>query len=433
MSGKLILRLSVLALTVCANSMAQSLAAGAPQAVTSYAVDPQARALAEKIAAHASSLASVSLTMNNLSSLPAQQAEARRSAVESQLRAAGVEIVDRSRALSDVHLTVSENPRGLLWVAQIRYGAAEQVVFQEEPRPAAFTSVQASTFEIVKLPLCSSHEPLLDAVQLSVTTAAVSANAPLTSSSSQALLLLSAGKVMLASSHNGICEIQQTAPVQLNAPWPRDPRGKILLSDAGSFELFLPGTTCSGNTIPLLQVSCHASDAPWPLAGQGGALRATFASDANYFDGRLFSAISGAQVSTVPPFFSAAYLSTSQGNQWWFTGTDSRARAYTPGNTVNVDTWGSDIAPVFADCDRETRLLVSAPTGSQLGGAATVNSIRLLAMRNGQPIDTGAVAAFDGVLTALWSAADQRSAAAVVRLGASNTYEAFGLSVRCRR
>jgi hypothetical protein len=203
-----------------------------------------------------------------------------------------------------------------------------------------------------------------------------------------------------------------------------------MLTAGYAFDAYLPGARCSGVAVPLLNVQCRASDDPWPLGDALAPFRAPLIAGTNYFDGRLFSTSNGAAASSVPPFFSAAYLLSNGGAMWWFAGTDGRGRAYSAASAATEDNWGSDLAGITSDCDHTARVVVSGARRSISG-----DTLHLIEMRSGKPVEAGPGIEVEGTVSALWSSADGRSANVVIRQPAimGGTYAAYSLTVRCHQ
>src|SRR5258707_15441881 len=95
---------------------------------------------AAQLAARISSLlqrrATVSLDFQNLTQLPPSESSSFRSGLERELRKAGL-AVGTTQPDVKVRVTISENTRGLLFVAEVLTGDARQVVMMPWTAPAA--------------------------------------------------------------------------------------------------------------------------------------------------------------------------------------------------------------------------------------------------------------------------------------------------------
>lgn len=334
---------------------------------------------------------SVSLTLTNKSALaPAHAAEIRR-IFESELKSA-------ASPAAEVHLTISENLTAFLLVAEIRRNADRQVILESWPRDAVPSTPDADgpLVTLEKKPLWEQDAPILDAAQTAT-----------------ALLVLDPTRVLLVRGDD-----RQSVPIPSTHPWPRDPRGRLSVTDT-AFTAYLPGTICRGAIQPRLSLDCQDSQDPWLLAP--GAL-ALFASDRNLFQGRIDLAPGGQR--DLPAFYSAA----PAGDTWIFAAADGRARVYSGALEIAgagpsaIDQWGSDIAAVQTPCG--PRILATRPSGT-----AAPDAVRPYDLAGGTPNPAGPPLEFSGSITALWSAGN--SATAVSRDLQTGRYAAFSLAPAC--
>ncbi|MGC9948943.1 MAG: hypothetical protein ABSF64_21455 [Bryobacteraceae bacterium] len=334
----------------------------------------------------------VALTVKNLSAL--DSAEIRR-VLESELKAA-------AQPTAEVQLTISENLTEFLLVAEIRRNGERQVLLESWPRlpaaPAAAPEDSRTRVTLEKKLLWEQDLPILDVAQ---TPAAQTA---------AALLVLDATRVLLVRGAD-----RQSVPIPSTHPWPRDPRGRLLVSDT-AFTAYLPGTICRGSTQPQLSLACQDSPEPWLLAP--GAL-ALFAPDRNLFLGHIDIAPGGPR--DLPPFYSAA----PAGDAWIFAATDGRAHVYTAAALEaagTIDHWGSDIAAIQTACG--ARILATRPAAP--GDPDAIQPYELV---NNAPNPAGPALEFPGPVTALWSAGN--TATAVSRDLQTGRYAAFSLAPTC--
>src|SRR6266496_1325372 len=94
--------------------------------------DAQLALLAGKIVA-ISGPGTATLEVRNISSLPAEQVTAIRRELELQLRADGVQVRQEHEASVGIRVTLSENRRGWLWIAEIQQGSETRVAMLELP------------------------------------------------------------------------------------------------------------------------------------------------------------------------------------------------------------------------------------------------------------------------------------------------------------
>lgn len=345
-----------------------------------------ARDLARTVAA-AVSHQPVALTVKNLSALSAAETMEIRRLFESELSAAG-------QPAAEVRIAISENLTEFLLVAEIQRNGGRQVLLESWPRAPAALAPDARPPQVTleKKLLWEQDRPILDAAQ-----------------TAGATLVLDATRVLLVRGAD-----HQSAPIPATHPWPRDPRGRLSVSDT-AFTAYLPGTICRGSTHPQLSLDCHDSADPWLLAP--GAL-ALFAPDRNLFQGHIDIEPGGPR--DQPPFYSAA----PAGDAWIFAATDGRAHVYThswdPAGAI--DQWGSDIAAIQTPCG--ARILATRPAAP-----AEPDAIQPYEIVNNVPNPAGPALEFSGPITALWSAGN--SATVVSRDLPTGRYAAFSLAPAC--
>ncbi len=366
-----------------------------------------ATSLARKTAALAGRGESVAIVYKNISSLaPAEWSVLRPAGFESALRDAGCRAADSSA--TEVRLTVSETPTQYLLVAEARRGDERQVWIASWSR-AANASIQPAGVSLDLKQVWRQTEQILDI-----------AFPP------AGMLVLEPAKLTLYTRAGDSYTANASAPIANPKPWPRDLRGRLRVTGA-TFQIFLPGLACNGNTDPALTVDCRASDAPWVLeSGSRGLLLATFTANRNYFDGRVVTQ-TGAR-KTVPPFYSAASVE-SQGRTFWVMAqTDGRAQiadgALEPVGAVTQ--WGSDIAGIDARCGGASQVLATRAGDS--GEPDALQSFTV-SERAATPVTTAAL--LPGPVTALWPSGPS-AALAVARDLVSGEFIAYVASVSCR-
>ena len=334
----------------------------------------------------------VAVSMKNLSSLGAAETAEIRRAFESELKAAG-------QPAAEVQLTISENLTQFLLVAEIRRNGERQMLLESWPRAPAPAPPRDKPARVTleKKLLWEQDQPILDAAQ-----------------TGDAMLVLDATRVLMVRGRE-----RQSAPIPATHAWPRDTRGRLLVSDT-AFTAYLPGTICRGSTAPQLSLACQDSQDPWLLAP--GAI-ALFAPDRNLFQGHIDIEPGG--VHDLPPFYSAA----PAGDTWIFAAADGHAHMYTHSweSAGAIDQWGSDIAAIQSPCG--ARILATRPT--TLTGPDAIQPYDLGASEptNAAPNPAGPALEFSGPITALWSAGN--SATAVSRDLQTGRYAAFSLAPTC--
>lgn len=377
------------------------------QSATAQTWDAPAHSLAEKIVARAQSRSAVSLDVRNVSSLPSGGVADVRRAVENQLRALGVRLVNPEQAVDEVRLTLSENVRGYLWVAEVGHGDSWDVVMTTA---AALPVPERAVLPLVlrRVPLISEPERILD----------------VGGDPAGSLLVLDEEKVASFKLENGRWTLQESAPITHPHPWPRDLRGRLVRRPDGSFAAYLPGVQCSGTVHPQLTATCAENDDPWPLATDP-PVNAFFGAARNFFNGTLVAQAGDAHL---PPFFSAAML--SPGATWAVAAQDGTARLVGARGELlaTMPGWGSDLAMVRSNCGAGTQLLAT-----RAGDYGLPDAVQVYEFVNREAEEAGLPVEFSGPVAALWPAPDSTSAAVVAHNLKTGHYEAFTLSIACGR
>jgi hypothetical protein len=373
--------------------------------------DAQLSAFARKIAA-VSGPGTATLELRNLSSLPAEQAEAVRRSLESLLDADGVQIGPEHGASVGIRVTLSENPRGWLWIAEVQEGTETRVTMLELPEERARDAAAgAPPIRLQSSLLLSSAAVLLDAQPLGTPAGTLAA--------------LTTHSVELFEQQGGRWQLAREIPIPLQLTLPRDPRGRIVPAANHPFDLFLPGGNCSaaGDNASTIALSCIASDDPWPLEGQ----TAFYNSARNYFTGVLVPGVGRA----MPPFFSAASIAQGKDTLWVFAAIDGRAVLFDGASaqplTGAARQWGSDVAAVRSGCGSGTQLLATAS-----GPGTPSDSLQAFEIADREPLAMSAPLDFDGSVTALWAESGGGTATAIVHT-AQGGYDAYSISLACNR
>jgi hypothetical protein len=386
------------------------LSACAPTALATTKWDAATARLASQIAA-ITGPGNASLTFKNLSALSPSEIAAIRVPLEMQLRSGGIQLRDAASSASEIQVTLSENVREWLIVAEVRQGPDTKVAIVGVDKSGAGGLAQAGSAMVLrKAFLISQTEPILDAA---VVDAGSARNLLLLSRSSLAIYLWSAGK----------WNLQQSFPIAHGAPFPADLRGRIVIAQDHLFDAYLPGVSCTSSNGAPMTLTCRDTDDPWPIGGQ----KAFFNSARNYFTGTLVPGV-GAQL---PPFFSAATLPRANYTLWLFDGVDGQVRAYDGVELraiSNTRNWGSDMISVRSNCGVGTQLLVSAA-----GDDTVADSLHAYEMVDREPNEVASQLAMDGPITALWPSADTSSAVAVVRNLQTGQYDAYNITIACNQ
>ncbi len=398
-------------------------------------LDSQISMFAKKIAA-ISGPATATLEIRNLSTLPAEQAAAMRRSLELQLRAAGVQLRPEREASVGIRVTLSENRRGWLWIAEVQQGTETRVTMLEvaEERSSE-ANASALPMTLRSSLLLSTSDVLLDAQPLETPRGTLAA--------------LTTRAVVLYEQQNGRWQPVRELPLPLQVTSPqvsvsRDPRGRIVPAADHPFHLYFSGGNCAAardkadiSTLTAIALSCVASDDPWPLGGEG----AVYNPARNYFTALLVHSTTpttGAPGTlapgagrALPPFYSAAPISQGNSTFWVLAGVDGRVSAFDGTNERQLGgaarDWGSDIAALHSGCGGGVQLLA---TGN--GATEGSDSLQAFEIAGRDPIAITAPLKFDGSITALWGVPGAAAATAVVHT-LKGGYDAYSVSLDCGR
>ena len=354
--------------------------------------------------------ATVAMTVVDRSSLTDAEVEDIRSGLEARFAAAGVQVGSGDQATS-VQITLSENLRNYVWVAEIRKAGGEAaVVMVSMPRPEGTTSEHSATLIIHKALLWAQDGQIVDA-------AVADASRP------PEMIVLGPESVSIYRLQGVQWQLEQTLPVAHEHPWPRDLRGRVVLRKDHLFDVFLPGVFCRTTASSPLALNCEASDDPWPVSADQFNLNAFFSPNRNFFTGALSPGI-GKQQRTVGAFFSAAALPVNGSMVWLFTGVDGDLRQADGKALVSEKlVWGSDITSLHTGCGPGWHVLASS--------SGVEDALQIFELVARKPVAVSQQADFSGPILALWPDPDAASAFAVSHNSETGKYEVYRLSVTC--
>jgi len=299
-----------------------------------------------------------------------------------------------------VRVTLSANPEGPLWVAEIVEGEKREVILYAPPvtiqQPAR---EQAVPVTLRKELLIDGERPILDAAWVN-----------------GRLLVLEPDRIVIYAGEPGGWERQASAPVSVTPS--RDPRGRLQVMPEG-FRIHVPGKTCQGRPEPSLEVHCSEGRAQWPL----GTAEAAMPPGRNFFDGRVWE---GGEERRFPPFYSGVAVVRSGRPAWLIVSTRGRLLLFEKEvePAAEFDGWGSDLTLLEGVCEDRTLVLATRPSGDAESDAVTA-----LELRGRQLLPAGAPLEFSGSVTALWSLG--KEALVVVRDANTHQYAVYQISVGC--
>ena len=344
--------------------------------------------LAGRISSLPQRRATVSLEFENLTALPPAESSNFRAALQEELRKAGVETT-AGQTETRLRITVSENVRGLLFVAVLTSGEERQLAMlpwnippSTQRKPRVKISIQ---------PMLEQPEAILDMLLVD---------------SGSELLVLTPSRVSRYKLVNGKWTPSGIVGVSWARPLPRDQRGR-LEKGPGGFRLFVPGMSCDGTLEPESKITCVHGNATWPLNPRDPTLAVRWVTDRN-----LLESDSGHM------FYSAAAS--------WFATAQDRILDPTGSLLPGSDGLGSEISSVENPCGSGWMLLVSAA-----GDAQDRDHVQVYEIVEGQAVAASDAIALQGPVTALWPAETPGQSTLVIRNSKTGNYEASRLGVAC--
>jgi hypothetical protein len=366
--------------------------------------DEPAAALADQIAVILGP-GQAHLTLRNLSTISTDELPTIRRLVEQDLRAHGI-TSSSDEAANLLRVTLSENTRERLWVAEIVEGSETRVVMVHVDLAHQPPSQVASGITLHKQLMVTSHEQILCVFETPAS-----------------LVVLEPEQVSFYASTASGWSRQRSVAIRQKRPLARDPRGTLFASaDGQGFDADLPGTHCEGAftaTIPTgpWTIHCHESDDPWPVAAASSMLpgsapapllKAFYNSTRDYFTG-IVAPSPGVDL---PAFYDAAWLPRISSNALLINGVDGKLQLIESGTIKPIAggrDWGSDFAALQSTCGSGTQIIASG------SGPAAQDSLRAYEIPALEAIPASAPLSLDGSVIALWTAPGGKSIFAVVR------------------
>jgi len=354
------------------------------------------------------------VTIRNLSSISNDDVPIILRAIEQSLKPHGITVAGPESA-NVIRVTLSENGRERLWVAEIVEGSETQVTMVGLRLGNPQLMVATGELVLRKQLLFSDHDPILS---LLVTPGGL-------------VVLEPEDLVFYSRTPNGWQELKRIMIGQ-KRPLPRDPRGILVPNtDLSQFEAWLAGAQCSAESAPSeaggWTVHCQESDDPWPaVASANGAvpLKAFFNAGRNYFTG----VVTPTPGFDLPPFYSAAMIQRPVGNSAiLINGIDGKVQLIDNGalkQVAGTRDWGSDFAALNSGCGVGTQVIASG------SGTAQSDSLRAYQFPALEAVPASPALAVEGTITALDTAPDGKSVLAVVR-NSANQYEVDRVTAVC--
>ncbi|MGA9585752.1 MAG: hypothetical protein WBQ95_10520 [Terracidiphilus sp.] len=368
------------------------------------------------------------VAIRNLSTIPAGEIPAIRKLLEQDLKAHGI-IASGGESANAVRVTLSENARERLWVAEVVEGSDTHVAMVHVDASTAAVTVADARMVLRKEKIAGLFIRIRGVVQDDPILGATEINGH--------FVVMFADRISIFSQIDGRWTESNT--FQTETRLSRDPRGVLLgNADGSGFTAYAPGAECAGSySLPLSgptaesgwNVRCHTSDDPWPVyqsgdASSAPALKAFYNPARNFFTGVVAPSIGV----DLPPFYSAGMIPRAAGGAALLvTGIDGKVSMAENGSLRTVAgtrDWGSDFAMVRSGCGAGTQVIASS------SGEAVSDSLRAFEIPALEAVPESEPLAMDGTVTALWTSQDGKSVFAVVR-NAAGEYEVDLVTALC--
>ncbi len=388
-------------IAACAILTAMWVAPVRPQA--SFEFDDLFPELAAKIAAIVAPETQVSLTASSQDSngsAPRRLQEG----IATLLASRGVRVVDAGNGIVPVGLSCSGNLRERSCLAEVQKGSRQDVVMVTRRHDGTTPVDSRPTVSLELRPLFAQRTPILDVVNLSAGPASAQGFG------AAGLLVLDPTSVALYRQTAQGWQPAQSRPLPASRVWPRDVRGRLRV-DGERFGVFLPGVTCSGN-LNELTLDCADGRQPWPLGIDNGGVDP----DRNHFSTpERFS------------FYSAAPIS-ADGEARWLVADLNGTLSLLDGSRRPLARLGTadDVASIAGPCGPESYVVTAELSDGR-------EAVRLFQVAGQRLVPIASPVFVPGKLTALWAAPGATAATAVAHDMSAGRYEAFLVTISCRR
>ena len=376
------------------------------------------------------------LTIRNLSTMSTDEIPAIRHLLEQDLKTHGV-LASGAESANTVRVTLSENARERLWVAEVVQGNETRVAMVHVEQGTTVSAQSSTGLTLRKQAVLTAREEVLATLD-----------------TANGLVAVEPEQIVIYNHTTDGWREQKHIAIGQTRPLARDPRGVIFPSASGDgFEASIAGMMCGGTYQPAQlagdwTVHCHESDDPWtivqqPVTGAGTAtqgaatqgaatqmnvsvtpFKAFYNAARNYFTGVVTPSL-GVDLA---PFYSAAQIVRSASSApFLFGGVDGKVQVWdgpTLKPVAGTRDWGSDFAALNSGCGAGAQIVASS------SGEAPTDSLRAYEVPALEAVPVSAPLAMDGTVTALWTAPDGKSVFAVVR-NAADQYEVDRVTASC--
>jgi hypothetical protein len=371
-------------------------------------------ALSEKIAAALTPSRTFTASVTDISSTSPVDLAILRQALADQIVIRGGRSVEDASSDSVVQVTISQSADGFMLVAEIHGGGATQTAMAMVGHLEEAAAQPSPHAGIERKIVWQQSRPILDFGAADLDT------------SHTLLYVLGADRLEMYES-SGDAQVLHEVRTIARLYASRDPRGRLVVTDATHVTAFVGGVRCDSQWSPSFAIECHDNAGQqWPV----GPVSWRFDPSRNYFSGSM--TFSNSLEAKFPAFYSAASPSAETSGQnnsrWVVAGIDGHAQLFegSAAAVATFDGWGSDIATGAPACGSQWQVLV---TGT--GDWTETDRLQLYEIRDHRAIAAGQPLEVPGPVLALWPAADGKSTRVVVRNLESGLYEASIVTVSC--
>ena len=318
-----------------------------------------------------------------------------------------------SHPAATIHLTLSSNYQGFLWVADVTQAATHKLFFSSVvPLAASSVPPTAPQLTLQKQFLVDLSEPILDAQLL-----------PSTPGAPSNLIVLLPEGINVFAQVNGEWKWQSAVPIQDELPPQRNLRGRFQQGPNG-LQAVLPGLACDIVVQPNLNVlaTCRPADIPWTVSAGFNMYSTVLPQFSPHTSLFTFAPRPEFQFESLTVFEPGTVTSPSGGFvPLLATLPDGRALLFEGSTTpaASFTGWGSDIAALWSSTRQRWPILVTRD-----GDWTQPDAIQAFDVIEHQAVPVSAPLDFDGPITALWPEGENE-ALAVSRNLKTGLYEAY--------
>ncbi len=370
----------------------------------------------------------VQLSIRNLSSIQTSEIPVIRKLLEQDLKAHGV-LISGTESANAIHVTLSENARERLWVAEVAEGSETHVAMVHVDPSTSFVAPPDARIVLRKERIAGLFNRISGVIRDNPILAAAEINGH--------FIVMYADRISIFSAVSGTWTESNAFVMEKRLS--RGPRGILLpKADGGSFTAYAPGAECVGSySLPLngsvsdsgWTVRCRASDDPWPVYQSGDAgstppLKAFYNPARDFFTGVVMPSVGV----DLPAFYTAGIIPRAAGGAALLVaGIDGKVSLVENGAMrpiAGTRDWGSDFTLMRSGCGAGTQIIATS------SGQATSDSLRAFEIPALDAVPASGPLAIDGTVTALWTAQDAKSVLVAVRNPAGE-YEVDRVTALC--